>query len=104
MEGNMEEDRRDWARARDELVETVVELGFPEALGNEIVKNLGSAKAMRRMTAYLWHVKPEKVELVVDEMLAIKSEIDAWKQKKTSQEAGARYYMMRRNGIIGEEE
>ena len=100
----MEEDRREWARARDELVETVVELGFPETLGNEIVKNLGSAKAMRRMTGYLWHVRPEKIELVVDEMLAIKSEIEAWREKKESEEASARYYMMRRRGDIGEGE
>lgn len=100
----MEEDRREWARAREELMEALEELGFPEALGNEIAKNLGSPKAMRRMTGYLWHVKPEKIELVVDEMLAIKSEIDAWREKKSSEEASARYYMMRRRGVIGEEE
>ena len=31
------------------------------------------------------------IPLVVDEMLAIRSEIDAWREKKASQEANARY-------------
>ena len=46
---------------------------------------------MRRMSTYLFNVKPKKVELVVDEMLAIKSEIDTWREKKASEEANARY-------------
>ena len=29
--------------------------------------------------------------MVVDEMLAIRSEIDAWREKKASEEANARY-------------
>lgn len=73
----MTADQREWAYARDELVRSVVELGFPEELGNEIAKALGSPKAMRRMNSYLYNVKPKSVELVVDEMLAIRSEIDA---------------------------
>jgi hypothetical protein len=42
-----------------------------------------SPKAIDRMTAYLGYVKPTKAELVVDEMLAIRSEIDAWREKKS---------------------
>lgn len=92
-----------WARAREELVEAVVQLGFPEALGMEIAKNLGSEKAMRRMTAYLWYVKPKSAEIIVDEMLAIQSEIASWREKKESEEASARYYRMRRQGLTEEE-
>ena len=87
----MEFEQREWGRARDELIEAIVALGFPKELGNEIVKNLGSPKAMRRMTAYLDYVKPKTAELVVDEMLAIRSEILSWKEKKSSEEANARY-------------
>ena len=43
----------EWARARDELVYSIKQLGFPEGLGNEIAKNLGSPKAMNRMNSYL---------------------------------------------------
>ena len=43
------------------------------------------------MISYLHYVKPKTEELVVDEMLAIRSEIDAWKDKKASEEANARY-------------
>ena len=59
--------RSEWSIVRDELVESVVSLGFPQELGNEIAKHLGSPKSMRRMVAYLQHVKPNKAELIVDE-------------------------------------
>ena len=99
----MSADQREWTRARDELVRTIMDLGFPEELGNEIVKNLGSSKAMNRMTGYLIIVQPKSVELVVDEMLAIRSEILAWKEKKSSEEANARYNELLNYGF-GEED
>ena len=43
------------------------------------------------MTAYLDCEKPREINLVVDEMLAIRSEVDAWKEKKASEKANARY-------------
>ena len=62
--------------------------------GEAIVKNLGSPKAMDRMTSYLMNVKPTTPELVVDEMLAIRSEIEAWRTKKDSEDANAKYNEM----------
>ena len=91
--------REIWRRSREELVLEIKRLGYPEALGNEIVKNLGSPKAMDRMTVYLKTVKPRKAELVVDEMLAIKSEIEEWRKVKTSREANAHYQEMRYYGF-----
>ena len=84
----------EWIRTRDRLVQTIVRLGFHEELGLAIAKNLGSPKAMDRMISYLVNVKPKKEELVIDEMLAICSEIAAWKEKKASEEANARYNEM----------
>ena len=81
----------EWERTRDELVRALISLGFPEELGDQIAKQLGSPKAMRRMMGYLYNVKPRSVELVVDEMLAICSEIDAWREKKACEEANAGY-------------
>ena len=80
-----------WAQTRDELVRSMERLGFPAELGEAIAKYLGSPKAIERMISYLDYVKPRTEELVVDEMLAIKSEIDAWKEKKANEEANARY-------------
>ena len=90
----MTANQREWTDARDELVYSIKQLGFPEELGHEVAKNLGSPKAMRRMNSYLYHVKPQRVELVVDEMLAIKSEIDVWRDKKASLEANEKYNQM----------
>lgn len=95
--------RKVWARARDDLLSAMERLGFPEELGIEIAKTLGSPKAIDRMTNYLHHAQPDSVEIVVDEMLAIKSEIDAWREKKASEDASAKYYTMMRNGFGDEE-
>ena len=81
----------EWGSAKNELVRAVENLGFPAALGEAVAKHLGSPKAMERMTAYLRYVRPRSEELIVDEMLAIRSEIDAWRDKKASEEANARY-------------
>lgn len=83
--------KKEWLRSRDRLIRALLSLGYPEALGIAIVRNLGSPKAMDRMTAYLVNVKPKTAELVVDEMLAIQSEIDAWRKRKRAQEANAVY-------------
>lgn len=87
----MSESQREWAMARDRLVTAIKHLGFPEVLGEQIAGQLGSPKAMERMLAYLNYVKPRSEELIVDEMLAICSDIDAWKAKKAAEEANARY-------------
>ena len=90
---------REWIRARDRLIQTLTQLGFREDLGLAIAKNLGSPKAMGRMTSYLVNVKPRSEELVVDEMLAICSEISAWKERKASEEANANYNEMLQRGL-----
>ena len=88
----------EWNRTRDRLVAEIKKLGFREDLGYAVAKNLGSPKA-ERMISYLVNVKPRKEELLIDEMLAICSEIEAWKEKKASQEANARYNEILLNGL-----
>ena len=99
----MTPDQREWSRTRDELIDAVAFLGFPKELGDAMAKNLGSPKAMRRMISYLRQVKPKKVELVVDEMLAICSEIENWRDKKESQEANATISTFFRYGLTDED-
>ena len=79
--------QRMWAQARNRLAGTITSLGFPEEFADLLAKQLGSPKAIDRMTDWLYHVRPRSVEMVVDEMLAICSDIEAWKKKKESQEA-----------------
>jgi hypothetical protein len=97
-------EQREWTRARDELVRMIAELGFPEELGSEVAKNLGSPKAMQRMMGYLYNVKPRSAELIVDEMLAIQSDIARWKEKKASEEANARYNEVLNYGLSDPED
>ena len=95
----MDDNKRRWLYSRDNLMTAIRSLGFPDELGEAIVKNLGSPKAMDRMTLYLMNVKPTTPELVVDEMLAIRSEIEAWRAKKDSEDANAKYNEMLYYGL-----
>ncbi len=100
----MTPEQMEWSRTRDELVGVIRDLGFPEELGSEIAKMLGSPKAMRRMISYLYYVKPKTAEIIVDEALAIASEIAAWKEKKASEEANERYNEVLNYGFDTEEQ
>ena len=91
--------RKQWIMTRDRLVNEVRQLGFPEELGLAVARNLGSPKAMERMIKYLQYVKPNKAELVVDEMLAICSEIEEWRKRKENQEANAKYNVFLQYGF-----
>ena len=85
------EDPMRWAGTKNDLIRAVESLGFRAELGEAVAEHLGSPKAMERMISYLRYVKPRTEELLVDEMLAIRSEIDAWREKKASEKANARY-------------
>ena len=77
--------------SRDELIAAIVALGFPRDLGILLARHLGHPKAMDRLTAYIGYMQPEDVNMIVDEALAIRAEIDTWRDKKRSQEANSTY-------------
>ncbi len=83
--------RLEWSMAKADLCREVLALGFPAEFGDLIARELGSPRSMSRMTSYLRTVQPRSVETIVDEMLAIASEAESWRQKRESQEAQARY-------------
>ena len=94
------DNRREWSICRNELVSTIISLGFPGEFGDQIAKHLGSPKAMQRMTGYLKNVKPHSAELIADEMISICTEIDRWKEKKACEEANANYNRMLWEGLF----
>ena len=88
-----------WEQSRDSLVSTVIRLGFPAELGHLIARHLGSPKAIDRMTTYLEYEKPSDERMIVDEMLAISAEIEAWREKKEGQESNAAYNELLNYGL-----
>ena len=87
----MTPNQRKWAEARNRLARAVASLGYPEELADLLAQQLGSPKAIDRMTSYLELMHPRSLEMIMDEMLAICAEIEAWREKKESQEAQAGY-------------
>jgi len=87
----MTPNQRTWALARNRLAASVADLGYPEEFADLLAKQLKSPKAIDRMASWMDQARPNSMELIVDEMLAICAEIDAWREKKESQEAQAGY-------------
>ena len=87
----MTPNQQNWAQSRDRLVAAVTELGFSGELADLMARQLGSPKAIDRMTSYVRQAHPRTEEMLVDEMLAICAEIETWRARKESQEAQARY-------------
>ena len=98
--------RLKWSMAKSDLCREVLSLGFPREFGDLLAKELGSPKAIGRMTSYLKCTKPHSVEMIVDEMLAIQAEVQTWRERKESQEAQASYtaYLFERRMRADEDE
>ena len=96
---------REWSEARDRLRKAVTTLGYPSDLADLLAKELGSPRGIDRLTSYIHHAKPRSLELIVDERLAIKGQIETWREKKESEEAQAAYNarLFARRGKDGEE-
>ena len=80
-----------WVQAKERLVAAVTDLGYSAELAELMVRELGSPKAIDRMTSYIRQARPRTEEMLVDEMLAIKEEIETWQAKKEAEEAQASY-------------
>ena len=80
-----------WSQSRDRLVAAVTGLGYSTELAELMSRELGSPKAIDRMTFYIYQARPRTEEMLVDEMLAIKGEIEAWRAKNEAEEAQASY-------------
>ena len=65
-----------WSQSRDRLVAAVTGLGYSTELAELMARELGSPKAIDRMTSYIYQARPRTEEMLVDEMLAIKGEIE----------------------------
>ncbi len=87
----MTPNQRTWAVSRNRLAAAVSALGYPEEFADLLAKQLGSPKGIDRLASYLYQAKPGTVEMIIDEMLAIRSDIDTWRNQKESHEAQAGY-------------
>lgn len=87
----MTPNQRMWAFSRNQLAKAAASLGYPEELADLLAKQLGSPKAIDRMTSWLYQARPGSLEMIVDEMLAIREEIETWREKKENQEAQTGY-------------
>ena len=102
----MTEYQQQWIEARKRLRKAVTILGYPSVLADLLSRELGSPKGIDRLTSYIYHAKPGSLEMIVDEMLAIKEQIESWRSKKENEVAQASYNarLFYRRGVYEDEE
>ena len=86
-------------RIAQELINTVVHMGYPAEFGAAIANNLRTEKTMSRMIGYLRNAKPRSAEEIADEMLAIMEDRNRWTKKKEAEYYNAKYNEMLYNGL-----
>ena len=95
---------KEWTEARDDLRKAVSALGYPNDLADLLARELGSPKGIDRLTAYIYNAHPATLEMIADEMLAIRAQIETWREKKENEAAQASYNarLFHRRGNDGE--
>lgn len=101
---NMTDYKEIWSRSRDRLISALGSLGYPAEFGNMIAQYIGSPRGIERMISYINYVHPDKVELIVDEMMAIKSDVDRWREMKESERANIAYNNVLNYGLDTDDE
>lgn len=88
---------------KSRLYQVMKEMGYPEDLCEVVSREMRSEISETRMIGYLYHYSKPSVEQVVDEMLAIQSDRDAWIQKKQMENTQAKWNQFLNEGFPGEE-
>lgn len=84
---------------KEKLIEILKKRGYPAEFGLMIADTLKSNKAINRMIAYILEFDPKKPEDIADEMLAIQSDIEKWKNKKVAEYYNGKYNELLNNGL-----
>lgn len=93
----------DIERRTNQIISLVKQKGYPEEFGLLIAQELGTEKQMSRMIGYLLSVKQTSMEDIADEMLAIKSDFNSYRQKKINEYNNAKHNEMLLKGIDEED-
>jgi hypothetical protein len=89
---------------RKELIDTIVNMGYPAEFGQAIAGQLGTEMTMNRMIGYLHRMQPQSAEEIADEMLAICDDRDRWRKKKEAEFYNQKYNELIYEGFADDEE
>lgn len=89
---------------RKELIDTIVNMGYPAEFGQTIAEQLGTEMTMNRMIGYLHRMQPQSAEEIADEMLAICDDRDRWRKKKEAEFYNQKYNELIYEGFADDEE
>lgn len=76
--------------ARDKLGSALSDLGYPGEFARLLADELRSDAAIERLAGYVRSARPQTMEEIVDEMLAIRDTFARWRERKISEYAEAK--------------
>lgn len=76
---------------RKQLISLIVRYGYPVEFGCVLADELRTEKQMKRMIGYLLNGKPNHIEEIADELLAIKADFASYQQKKITEYNNQKY-------------
>lgn len=91
-------------RARNNLISQMQRMGYPYEFAFLIAQELGSEKAMGKMSGFLRNAGPVRMEAVADEMVAILEDRQHWIEKKTAEYYNRKYNELLYYGLDSEDE
>lgn len=89
--------------SKEKLIKILENRGYPAEFGSVIADALKTEKAIDRMIAYIFEFDPKRPEDIADEMLAIRSDFERWRNKKIVEYCNAKYNELLNNGLEPEE-
>ncbi len=87
---------------REELMTVLEYLGYPREFGLLLISELKYDKAVTRLLSYIRQFRPGSAEVIADEMLAIKSDFEKYKDKAVAEHCNMKYNEMMNEGISEE--
>jgi hypothetical protein len=82
--------RKSMREPKDRLIAALDDLGYPAEFGLVLAAELKSDNAIERMAGYVANARPNSMEEIVDEMLAIRDLNMRWRERKISEHAEAK--------------
>lgn len=81
--------QQDASYERQQLINAVVDLGYPSEFGELLARELGGPWSMECMTGYLRAVRPKSLEMIADELVSILDQRKAISDKIETERANA---------------
>lgn len=89
---------------KEELLGALSRLGYPREFGLLLISELKYDKAVTRLLSYIRQFRPKTADVIVDEMLAIKSDFEKYRNSALMEYTNIKNNELMRYGLDGSDD